>query len=393
MRILAVLLALLLAPGVARADRRVEMLFFFSNGCPHCEEAAPVVDALEAARPWLEVRRLEVGDPANAALYEAEAARMGRSAAYVPAFLFCGEMHVGHSRTTGMMLAGRLDACHAGLAPTPEPDPEPLTVPWLGEVDAAAASLPLLTVLLAAADSFNPCAFFVLLSLLSLMVNARGRSRMALVGGVFVAVSGLAYFAFMAAWLTLFLVVAALPWVTAAAGVLALAIGLLDLKDAVAPRLGGASLSIPKAARLGLFERMRRLVAAPSTMAALAGTVVLAAVANAYELLCTAGFPMVYTRLLTLRLGAEGPHWPWLALYNLVYVLPLLAIVAVFVATMGRRKLAEGEGRALKAGAGTMMAAMGGLLLVAPDRLQDPLTAAALVAVAVAAAGVARLRS
>ncbi len=388
--VIAALVALLLAPAVAMAAERVEMLVFFSRTCPHCEEARPVVEALAGRRPWLDVRWLEVSDPANAARYEAEAARMGQVAAYVPAFLFCGEMHVGYSRSTGMTLASRLDACHAGGAGS---TPEPLALPWLGPVDAAALSLPLLTVVLAAADSFNPCAFFVLLSLLSLMVNARGRTRMAMVGGTFVAVSGLAYFAFMTAWLTLFLVASALPWVTAAAGLLALAIGLLDLKDAIVPALGGASLSIPKAARAGLFERMRGLVAARSGWAALAGTVVLAVVANAYELLCTAGFPMVYTRLLTLRLGPDGPHWVWLAFYNLVYVLPLAAIVAAFVVTLGRRKLAEGEGRALKAGAGTMMAAMGALLLVAPDRLQDPLTAAALLAVAAVAAGVVKVRA
>lgn len=389
--VLAALVALLLAPAVTMAAERVEMRVFFSRNCLHCEEARPVVETLARQRPWLDVLWLEVSDPANAARYEAEAGRLGQAAGYVPAFLFCDEMHVGFSRSTGMVLASRLDACHAGAAgSSPE---EPVVVPWLGRVDAAALSLPLLTVVLAAADSFNPCAFFVLLSLLSLMVNARGRARMAMVGGTFVAVSGLAYFAFMAAWLTLFLVASALPWVTAAAGLLALAIGLLDLKDAIAPALGGASLSIPKAARAGLFERMRGLVAARSGWAALAGTVALAVVANAYELLCTAGFPMVYTRLLTLRLGPDGPHWVWLAFYNLVYVLPLAAIVAVFVATLGRRKLAEGEGRALKAGAGTMMAAMGALLLVAPDRLQDPLTAAALLAVAVVAAAVTKVRA
>ena len=75
-----------------------------------------------------------------------------------------------------------------------------------GEIDAASLSLPVLTILVAGLDAFNPCAFFVLLFLLSLLVHQHDRRRMFIIGGVFVAFSGLMYFAFMAAWLNLFLV-------------------------------------------------------------------------------------------------------------------------------------------------------------------------------------------
>ena len=91
----------------------------------------------------------------------------------------------------------------------------------------------------------------------------------------------------------------------------------------------------------------------------------LAVAANFYELLCTAGFPMVYTRLLTLHAPSGAGHFLYLALYNLVYVLPLLAIVLAFVGTMGARKLSEREGRLLKLLSGLMMLGLGLLLLVA----------------------------
>ena len=111
----------------------------------------------------------------------------------------------------------------------------------------------------------------------------------------------------------------------------------------------------------------------------LAGTVVLAVAANSYELLCTAGFPMVYTRILTLHeLPALG-YYAYLGLYNTVYVLPLLAIVLVFVATLGARKLSEAEGRVLKLLSGLMMLGLGGLLLVAPERLNSVSTALVLL--------------
>ena len=66
----------------------------------------------------------------------------------------------------------------------------------------------------------------VLLFLLSLLVHARSRRRMLLVGSTFVLISGIIYFLFMAAWLNLFLVIGSLPYITLIAGLLALLIGV-----------------------------------------------------------------------------------------------------------------------------------------------------------------------
>ncbi len=114
----------------------------------------------------------------------------------------------------------------------------------------------------------------------------------------------------------------------------------------------------------------------------LASTVLLAMAANFYELLCTAGFPMVFTRVLTLHETDPATHYLYLALYNLIYVLPLLLIVIGFVRTLGARKLSEREGRLLKLLSGLMMLGLGILLLLMPERLDSPLIAVLLPAAA-----------
>jgi hypothetical protein len=137
---------------------------------------------------------------------------------------------------------------------------------------------------------------------------------------------------------------------------------------------------IPEAAKPGLFRRMRGLLAADNMTTMLAGTVTLAAAANSYELLCTAGFPMVYTRVLTLNeLGSAG-YYAYLALYNLIYVLPLLAIVLVFTATLGARKMSERQGRTLKLLSGLMMLGLGLVMLIAPQLLDRLWVGGALLA-------------
>jgi hypothetical protein len=240
-----------------------------------------------------------------------------------------------------------------------------------------------LTVAIGFLDGFNPCAFFVLLTLLGLLLHVRSRGRILLVGGIFVLFSGLVYFLFMAAWLNVFLVAGQVAAVTKAAGVVALVIALINIKDYFLFKRG-VSLSIPDSAKPRLFERMRRLIAETALAPVILGTVVLAAAANLYELFCTAGFPMVYTRILTLHRLPKAGYYLYLALYNLVYVVPLAAIVLLFAATLGARKLSELQGRVLKLLSGTMMLGLGLALLLRPEALGSVAAGAWLLAGSIA---------
>jgi hypothetical protein len=208
------------------------------------------------------------------------------------------------------------------------------------------------------------------------------------IGGVFVAISGLMYFAFMAAWLNVFQLFGHLAWVTLAAGALAVFVGAVNVKDFFRFEQG-LTLSIPESKKPDIFRRTRAILAADNLPAMLAATIVLAIAANFYELLCTAGFPMVYTRLLTLAELSPAARYGYLAAYNLIYVVPLAAIVAVFAGTLGARKLTEREGRLLKLMSGVMMLGLGALLLLAPERVSQVGIAFALMAVAVLATWIA----
>jgi len=362
----------------------VQLWFFWSARCPHCLEARPHVLDMAAKHPWLRLHDLELTrHPDNVERYVGMATMLGREAQSVPAFIYCGRMEVGWDVTSADRLLRTLEDCRAGGGQAaPEPAGTPLHLPWLGDIDPNTLSLPVLTVLIAGMDAFNPCAFFVLLFLLSLLVHQHDRRRMLIIGGVFILFSGLMYFAFMAAWLGLFRVMGSLPWVTGAAGALALFIGIVNVKDFFAFK-EGISLSIPESRQADIFRRGRSILAAGSLPAMLAATVLLAIAANFYELLCTAGFPMVYTRLLTLHAPDPATHYAYLALYNVIYVLPLLVIVLAFVRTMGARKLTEREGRLLKLLSGLMMLGLGVLLLIVPEWLSDLLVAFGLIAGAV----------
>lgn len=375
-------------PG-ADGQPQIQLYFFWSATCPHCLEARPFVEAIPTSRAWVAVHSLELTrHPGVARQYEAMAEQLGQQALSVPALLFCGEMQVGWSGagTTGVEIMRRIDACQAriragGSAASPATDE--LVVPFFGRVDMQRVSLPLLTVVIAGLDAFNPCAFFVLLFLLSLLAHQNDRRRMFIIGGIFVLFSGLMYFSFMAAWLNLFRLLGNLAWVTLAAGLLAVLVGAVNVKDFFAFKRG-ITLSIPESRKPGIYRRARAILSAGNLPAMIAATVFLAIAANFYELLCTAGFPMVYTRLLTLSGLSSAGHYLYLALYSIIYAIPLALIVLAFVRTMGARKLTEREGRLLKLLSGTLMLELGLLLLVVPEWLNHLAVAFGLLGVALA---------
>lgn len=387
-RFLLVLAAMFVCLGQARAEAPwtaaapdgqpvIEFYFFWSAKCPHCLEARPHVLELPSRLPGLRLNDLELSThPENVRTYVALAEMAGQEARSVPAFVFCGEMHVGweSAETTGAMLKQRLQDCRtrilAGRQTASAVPPSRLSVPVLGEIDAEQLSLPVFTVIIAGLDAFNPCAFFVLLFLLGLLANQRDRGRMLIIGGVFVLVSGLFYFAFMAAWLNAFRLFGGLAWLTAAAAIVAILIALVNIKDFFAFKQG-ISLTIPASRLPDLYRRGRAVLNAGSLPAMLLAAVLLAGAANLYELLCTAGFPMVYTRVLTLNALSPAGYYLYLALYNLIYIVPLLVIVLAVTFALGRRQLTERQGRLLKLMSGVMMLELGVLLLVAPEWLNN----------------------
>ena len=405
---LRLLLLFLLAMTAAHAAEppALTIHYFRAAGCPHCEDAGAFFARLAAEEPRIVVRDYEVSrDPENRALFQAALQALGVEEGGVP-FIFVGDwatLGFHTDATTGAEIRRQVARClatgcpdalaaiRAGRAPAVQPreaGADRLRLPFVGEIDAASLSLPLLTLALAGLDAFNPCAFFVLLFLLSMMAHQKSRARMLAVGGIFVLFSGLMYFAFMAAWLNLFQLLGQLAWVTLAAGALAVVAGAANVKDFFLPGRG-LSLSIPESKKPDIFRRARAVLAAENLPAMLAATVLLAVAANFYELLCTAGFPMVYARLLTLGEPSAAVRYLYLALYNLIYVLPLAAIVVVFVRTLGARKLGAREGRLLKLLSGTMMLELGVLLLVAPEWVSRLGVAFALLALAVAVTWIA----
>lgn len=387
--LLLVLFCLFINPGVGvTSESAPDLEVFVRSGCPHCEAAKAFLADLQRVRPELRIVFHDIARDRNA-LARLDRLAQARSIPVVgvPAFYVNGELLIGYQddQTTGARLLAMLTpsptpptadsfaACRPAKTHCTATDPhtreeDSVLFPWVGRISAAELGLPLFTLAIGLLDGFNPCAMWVLLFLLSLLVTLRNRFAMALIAGTFVLVSGVINFAFMAAWLNIFLLIGLSHTVQMMLGTLAIGIGAVNVKDFFAFRRG-FSLTIPDSAKPGLYARIRRIVQAEHRTGALIGAVILAGLVNIVELLCTAGFPALYTHVLSTYQLPTWHYYAYLGLYNLAYMADDALMVTLAVVTLGRRKLEEREGRWLKLTSGAVMIALGLLLIVKPGLL------------------------
>lgn len=178
--------------GLCAAAAAPDLEVFVRAGCPHCEAAKEFLSDLRRERPDISIAVHDVGDD-EAALHRLAdlAAERGLTGFGVPAFFIGADLIVGFrsAETTGSEIRAALDRRATGLVPPSTV--EGIRTRWFGELRVRDWGLPLFTILVGQLDGFNPCAMWVLLFLLSLLVNLRDQLKMALVAGTFVAVSGL----------------------------------------------------------------------------------------------------------------------------------------------------------------------------------------------------------
>lgn len=342
--------------------------FYWHQSCPHCQRAHQFLAQLEDQNSQLTIHFYDIDASAEhrqrfVALNERyKVARPG-----VPTFYICNEIMIGFDRaeSTGMIIRQKLGLMPPAVA---QPASDRVTLPWLGEISVGAIGLPAFTLLIGLVDGVNPCAMWVLLFLLSILVNVHDRYRMVLIAGSFVLVSGLVYFLFMAAWLNIFMFIGWSRPLQIAVAVIALVIGGIHTKDFFAPHKG-VSLSIPERVKPTLYQRLRAIVSARQLAGSMLAVVVLAVLVNLVELLCTAGLPVIYTHILTSYELSRGQYYAYLILYNLAYIFDDGLMVAIAVMTLNRYKLQARHGRWFKLMSGGVILLIGLLLLFAPGIL------------------------
>jgi hypothetical protein len=358
LRALVFLLACQCLPAAA-ADVVVHL--FEREGCSHCALAAADLERQAAQDAAVVLRRHEIsGEQAARERFAELIALFGIERPAVPLVVIGNRGFVGYDRADGIgaAYAEAIAACRragcedvvarlaaqgaqraaesgadAAGAAVAGPARSSVSLPLVGEIELASLSLPVLTVVLGALDGFNPCAMWVLVFLLGLLLPMQDASRRWILGGAFILASAAVYYLFMAAWLNALLLLGLSQWVRLAVGLVALFAGGRYLYEWVRDPAIVCEVTAPER-RQAVFARLRAAAGQPGLLLALAGIVGLAVAVNLVELLCSAGLPAVYAQLLTMSALPGWQHYLYLALYVLVFMLDDLFVFVLAMTTL-----------------------------------------------------------
>ncbi len=359
--------ALILVVPVQAETSGINLYLFYRDDCPHCHEEQDFLERLEKENTNINIIKTEViKSKEGREMYVKTVDRLNVEMSGVPLLVIGDEYIVGFKddETTGERIKELIaqysigncknevdflkehqhenclvesacvedKGCELGIVEEKD-RPVMEKIPFLGEVNLKSFSLPLLTFIIAATDGFNPCAMWVLLFLISLLLGMKDRKRMWLLGGIFILTSGFVYFLFLAAWLELVMFIGTVFWVQITIAVVALVSGAFHLrewwknKDGVCKVTGGEK-------RQKVFTKIKKVIKEKSLFFAILGIIILAFAVNLVELVCSAGLPAVYTQVLVSASLSSWEYYAYLFFYILVFMLDDMIVFAIAMKTL-----------------------------------------------------------
>jgi thiol-disulfide isomerase/thioredoxin len=341
---------LLLAKTVLAAE--ATLYLFWASGCPHCVKEKVFLNTLRGKYPQLEIKDYEITDDRqNLLLLQEMGEKLQADVSGVP-FTVIGEKYFSgylSDETTGR----EIEAAINGISP---------------RFKYSHLPLPLLTLVMGVLDGFNPCAMWTLLFLISLLLGMKDRKRMWALGIAFIASSALVYFLFLSAWLNLFLFLGLVVWVRILIGLVALGAGGYYLKDYWVNRKGGCNI-MGDEKRQKIFEKIRSITQKRQFVFALGGIVLLAVAVNTVELICSAGLPAIYTKILSLSDLPTWQYYLYLLLYIFIFMLDDLFIFFTAMITLRAVGVQSKYSRYSHLIGGILMLIIGLVLLFKPELL------------------------
>jgi glutaredoxin len=387
-------------PTRVLAANNVDLYLFWGDGCPHCAKEKAFLAKILPNYPSVKLNTYEIyHSQANVDLMQQAADKLNFDADGVPFLIIGDKDFVGYADgTTDKEIESQINYCLENsctnsvasiLKPTSKntenkdseveeqktdnnantKNEKIINLPFIGEVDAMNFSLPILTVFMGAVDGFNPCAMWTLLFLISLLLGLKSRRRMWLLGVAFIMASAFVYFLFMAAWLQLILFLGFIVWVRVLIGLLAVTAGGFNLKSYIKEKNDSGCKVTGGEKRQLVFARMKAIAQQNSLWLALGGIIILAFAVNLVELVCSAGFPAVFTQVLSLSNLAGWQYYGYILLYIFFFMIDDIIIFAIAMFTLKATGISTKYGKWSKLIGGVLMLILGILLIFKPEWL------------------------
>lgn len=349
----------LFLPIVVNAESNdINIHLFYSNTCPHCSDEKEYLNELTKSDPSIKVHLYQVnGNKENSELLDKVQKLIDGETPYVPYTVIGSKYRVGFNNSTkleieniiksyrkegyvdivGGIIDGSITEENIGdyLEKADVEVDDDIDVPILGKVDPKEVSLPLLAVVIGFVDGFNPCAMWILIFLISMLLGMKDRKRMWYLGSLFIVASAAVYLLFMLAWLNIVMTVSSIKWVQILIALVALICGSINIRSYLKERKKESGCQVvDDKKRKKIFERIRKFTSEKSLLLSSIGIVALAVSVNVVELACSAGLPVLFTNVLAINEVSMEMSNLYILIYIFFFMLDDLIIFIIAMVTL-----------------------------------------------------------
>ena len=362
-KILFILLMFTISLSIVNASNEknlVNIYFFHSNTCNHCNKELKLLNKLEKEYDNIIVYKYEISNNDNMLLLNKISELMGDRVTGVPYTIIGATSYSGYSEeeSKGKFKAtidyygkyGYRDVVGESIGniklPTYEIEEDVINVsdyanentsykislPLIGKVELKNLTLPLITLIIGLVDGFNPCAMWILLFLISMLINMKDKKRMIILGVTFLLASSLVYTIFMFTWLNLASIFMSIFWIRLIIALIALIGGAINILGYFNKKEDGCDVVDDKK-RNKIFSRIKKFTSENKLSIAILGIILLAISVNIVELACSAGLPLMFTEILSLNNLTKIEEIFYILLYMFFFMLDDMIVFIIAVVT------------------------------------------------------------
>ena len=399
-RILILVLIFILFPMKVNAEGRVVNIhLFYGETCPHCAKEKEFLDEYLADKDNVKLYKYEVWSSEENQKYLAEIQKeLANTESGVPYTVIGKKVIVGYSESFtpdnikdaveyyldeshkykdyAGIITGKVDKDTGneiveGKEKEEEPDSYEKTVPILGKINVKEVSLPILAIVLGFVDGFNPCAMWILIFLITMLINMKDRKKMWILGITFILTSGIVYLMFMLAWLNLATFIGKVSYIRFAIALVAVTAGIINLANyikSLKKKDDGCDV-VDKKERKKIMTKIMDITKEKKFIFALLGIMLLAASVNIIELMCSIGIPLLFTQILAMNNLSAGSYALYMFLYILFFLIDDIIVFVISMITLKVTGITTKYTKYSHLVGGIIMILIGLLLIIKPEIL------------------------
>lgn len=361
----------LLNPLSALAKEKIQIDLYYGSTCPHCKDEIIFLKELDEKYPGsLSINKYEVWEnQINSQKFAEVLESFQISQRAVPLTVIEDEYFVGYSRAVGIRIENSIQKkLDIKIEESPEEklEKETYDLPLIGKVNISEVSIITAAIVLGAVDGFNPCAMWVLLFIINMLIGMKNKKKMFLLGYSFLFTSAAVYF-FAMLGISFILSFAVLGKIRTTIGLIAVVLGLFNLYKYFKAKDDSGCEVVDDKKRTSISKRLGNIKNSSSLVGALLGIIVLAIAVNLIELTCSLGFPTIFAEILAINNIVGAKRILYLLVYVFMYMIDDLIVFSLAVLTFEVSVSSTKYGKIVKLVGGALMIIMGLLLIFKPE--------------------------